>query len=326
MVPPLRPADGSVFARAPTARRLVYSPRMLRPLVLLLAGTLGAPPPAPVDAPEPAGTTVVPAAVPAAPVVDAEALYQQGEQAYWLGDFATAVDRFEAAYAASRLPGLLYNVGLAYMRRFELTDDPDDLQRARAVLRNYSIELEKDPSLGQAENIPKLLAQIDAQLDARRPAPAPAPAPEGPVTCPEVQPTPPPVAGPPRARRAGAALMSAGGLALVGGVTSALVLAFKGRGFGQQLASIRADQAAAGCGDMSSATCDYLADSARVTIDNGRRANLLAAGLGGGLTALGVGGLVVGAVLYGRERPPANARAALEVAPSLGGLVVSGRF
>ena len=41
MVPPLRPADGSVFARAPTARRLVYSPRMLRPLVLLLAGTLG---------------------------------------------------------------------------------------------------------------------------------------------------------------------------------------------------------------------------------------------------------------------------------------------
>lgn len=299
---------------------------MVRALLLSLA--VAAPPNAGPPAPNPTAPPAVdPAEVPSPPVVDAEALYQQGEEAYWLGDFALAVEKFEAAYAASRLPGLLYNVGLAYLRRFEISSDVADLQRARAVLRNYSIELEKDPSLGQGDNVPKLLEQIDALLAARQPpAPDPAPAPEGPATCPEPPPPPPPAPVDGRARRVGAALMSTGGLVLASGVTAGLVFAFKGRAFAGELADLRGQQASSGCADMSSATCDYLAESARVTTDNGRRANLLAAGLGGGLTALGVAGLVVGGVLYGRAGAPRGAHARLNLSPAPGGLVVSGRF
>ena len=134
-----------------------------------------------------------PVAVPAAPASElapeasAEALYNAGEQAYWLGDFRRAVDLFEAAYARSGLPALLYNVGLATMRRYELTQDPEDLRRARAVLTNYAQELTRDPSLQQADNVPRLIAQLDATLaglTAPGPSPAPRPAAITPATAP----------------------------------------------------------------------------------------------------------------------------------------------
>lgn len=302
---------------------------------LVLVGALAAPAGSPpqggrefIGAAEPGvtpPTAVTPAGV--VPEVDAEALYQQGEQAYWLGDFELAVARFEAAYAASHLPALLYNVGLAYLRRYELSADPQDLQRARAVLRNYSLELEKDPSLGQAENVPKLLAQIDELLAKVKPAePAVASTPTAvsvPMTCPDTTPAPPLVRS---LRPAGAAVMGVASLALAGGVAAALAFALKGRSFHDQLVGLRGEQQAAGCGDMASATCDYLAAAERITVDNGRRANLLAGGLGGGLAAIGVAGLAVGAVLYGRDRPRTEARAGLRVTPAIGGLVLSGRF
>jgi hypothetical protein len=291
-------------------------------LLLLLAGAVGAPSvaPPPVDRSTGPGVPEAPAAEPAP---TPEQLYQQGEQAYWLGDFNLAVDRFEAAYAASRLPGLLYNVGLAYLRRFELSQDVRDLHRARAVLRNYAIELEKDPSLGQADNLPKLLEQIDRLL-AEHDAPAAPPKVEAPVACPEAPPPPPPA--PVRTSRpAGLALMATGSAALAAGVASALVFSLKGRSYSQQLVGLRDEQAAAGCPDMSSPTCAYLDDAARITETNGRRANLLAGGLGGGLSALGLAGLVVGAVVHAKGRPPPS-RAGLQLAPTAGGFVLSGRF
>lgn len=107
---------------------------------------------------------------------------------------------------------------------------------------------------------------------------------------------------------------------------SALVFAFKGRSFHQQLAGLRGEQAQAVCPDMSSTTCSYLDEAARVTESNGRRANLLAAGLGGGLSALGLAGLVVGAVVHARGRPASPTRARLPLGPTLGGVVLSGRF
>lgn len=210
---------------------------MLHPLVVVLVGVMGAPPPEPPAATT--GDTSEPVdsgrTYDGADIVDsttAEALYRQGEQAYWLGDFDQAVEKFEAAYAASRLPAL-------------------------------------------------------------RPA---------------------------------TALLAAGGLVLAGGVATTIAFALKGRSFSQQLVGLRAEQSQAGCADMSSATCDYLADAARITTDNGRRANLLAGGLGGGLTALGAAGLIVGAVLYPRDRPPGPARARLHLAPLAGGLLLHGRF
>ena len=281
-----------------------------------------------------------PVAVPAAPgserdpEASAEALYNAGEQAYWLGDFRRAVDLFEAAYARSGLPALLYNVGLATMRRYELTQDPEDLRRARAVLTNYAQELTRDPSLQQADNVPRLIAQLDATLaglTAPGPSPAPRPAAITPATAPaepRCEPAPPPVRTTLASRRAGAAVMTVGGLALAGGVATTLAFALKGQSFQHQQEALLADAAGRGCGDTpTSAACLALEQARSITVHNGQRANLLAGSLGGGLTALGLAGLVVGAVLYARApRTPGKLALTPALTPRSAGLFLAGRF
>lgn len=266
------------------------------------------------------------------PEASAEALYNAGEQAYWLGDFRRAVDLFEAAYASSGLPALLYNVGLATMRRYELTQDPEDLRRARAVLTNYAQELAKDPTLQQADNVPRLIAQLDATLAAlsapkqtpvaaQKPAITPASAP--PLE--RCEPAPAPTRD---TRRAGAVVMSTGGILLAGGVASTLAFALKGQSFQHQQERLLADSAARGCGDNpTSAACVALEQARAITVQNGQRANLLAGGLGGGLMAVGLVGLVVGAVVFTRT-PPTRGKLALApvLTPRSAGLFLSGRF
>ncbi|MBK7824254.1 hypothetical protein [Nannocystis sp.] len=266
---------------------------------------------------------------------DAEALYNAGEQAYWLGDFRRATQLFEAAYARSGLPALLYNVGLATMRRYELTQDPEDLRRARAVLTNYAQELAKDPTLQQADNVPRLIAQLDAtlaSLAAPKPAaPKPAAKPsEPPPVDPQDRCEPTPVIDRSGAtRRAGASIMTFGGLALAGGVATTVAFALKGQSFQQQQDKLLADAAARDCSGAASqsAACIALADSVAITVRNGQRANLLAGGLGGGLMALGVAGLVVGAVVFSRA-PRQRGKLAISPAltPQAAGLILSGRF
>jgi tetratricopeptide (TPR) repeat protein len=132
----------------------VIASDLVRTLSLILAGVLSAPPqPGPAGGAEPQAAS------------SAEALYEAGEQAFGLGDFDLAIQKFEAAYAASKLVVILYNVGLSHMRRFELSGDRKDLLRARAVLRNYVLALEADPSLGQPDDAKSLLAEIDGLLD-----------------------------------------------------------------------------------------------------------------------------------------------------------------
>lgn len=126
----------------------------MRTLSLVLAGALAAPPPS--------------GAVVAGPQSEAgssaQALYQAGERAFGVGDFDRAIENFEAAYDASKLIDILYNVALAYVRRFEISGDRKDLLRARAVLRNYVLELESNPSLGSTDDAKALQAEIDKLL------------------------------------------------------------------------------------------------------------------------------------------------------------------
>lgn len=98
------------------------------------------------------------------PLPTAETLFREGENAYFIGDFDKAIARFEAAYGASKLPAILYNVGLTYYRRFSISGDVKDLKRARAVLQNFKLEVEQDPRLGNQDNVAKLLVEIDAAL------------------------------------------------------------------------------------------------------------------------------------------------------------------
>src|SRR5262249_4228077 len=64
--------------------------------------------------------------VPPAPgaQVEAERLFEEGSEAYNLGKFDVAIERFEAAYNLSHATALLYNLGQAYSKRYEVDPDP----------------------------------------------------------------------------------------------------------------------------------------------------------------------------------------------------------
>ena len=267
----------------------------------------------------------------------AEALYAEAERAYFIGDYVTAVSKFEAAYAKSQLPQLLYNVGLAYMRRYELTKDVADLRRAQSVLTNFRVELERDPTIGSAQNVGELLKQIERSLaahDTRKPLTskpttkvATSAAQPTAAACPDPAPAQT-IIKPADTRRAGAALLTLGGLSLAAGVASGLGFALKGRQFRGELADVTAMQQQACDGDEMSAQCVGYSQSVTITKANGHTANILAGTLGGGLTALGVAGLVAGAVLYARpgRGDRSDRRARIQAGPSIGGVWLRGQF
>ena len=124
-------------------------------LALAPKGSRAAPPEAAVD-------EVAAADRPGAP--QAAKAYEEGEAAYRLGKFGLAIDKFEAAYQLSKRPSLLYNVGLAYKRNYELSEDLSDLRRAKAVLDNYLNEVTKDPSVGDPGEANTLIAEVEALL------------------------------------------------------------------------------------------------------------------------------------------------------------------
>lgn len=323
------------FRRAPVAvlaAALVAAPVSAAPPPLVPGATAGlqGAPPAPLgsaddEARDFAGPTEIPVAE-----QTAEELYAEGERAYFLGDYVTSVAKFEGAYARSQLPQLLYNVGLSYMRRYEITKDVADLRRAQSVLTNFRVELDRDPTIGSAQNVEELLTQIQRSLAAhvtaakKPPSPTAATRETKPVACPD--PTPPQtIIKQPDTRRAGAALLTLGGLSLAAGVASGLGFALKGRQFRGELADVTAKQQAACEADGSSAQCVGFTDSVTIIRANGHTANILAGTLGGGLTALGVAGLVAGSVLYTRAGKQ-DRRARIQLGPSIGGVWLRGAF
>ena len=68
----------------------------------------------------------------------AQRLFEEGSQAFTMGDYGLAIRKFEAAYAASQAVELLYNLGLAYARRHAVAPDVADLRRARALFANFA--------------------------------------------------------------------------------------------------------------------------------------------------------------------------------------------
>lgn len=266
----------------------------------------------------------------------AKTLYREGEKAYRVGKFAEAVEKFEAAYELSGLPIILYNIGLAYTRRYDVTSDIADLRQAKVVLQNFYIETQKDPELGDPDEVESQLKELDEKLAkaqederARREAERKRQeelakqqgkdGPKGPVG-----------ADPGKKLRLGGIIaMAAGGGFLIGGGVATVVLGLRGQEFAQELKNIRNDQAAAGCGTASpDPECADLDNRESVTKNNGRKANLLQAGVGIPLLAVGAGALATGIGLFvtGNKRTKAWKKGEVVVLPAPGGLMISGRF
>lgn len=107
--------------------------------------------------------------------------YEDGKARYQAGDNEGAIRAFEAAYAVDPVPGVLFNIGQAYLK----------LGRPQEALRYYERYLETGPRLGERERrkvegaITDARAQIAAGVAVERalrgapPAAAPGAAPAG---------------------------------------------------------------------------------------------------------------------------------------------------
>ena len=92
----------------------------------------------------------------------AKAAALEAKQAFDLGDFTTAIEKYEAAYKLKSAPGLLFNLGQSHRRA-------GNLDRATFYFRRY---LETNPPEAQARATEEVLAQVEAQLAAEKTAQA----------------------------------------------------------------------------------------------------------------------------------------------------------
>ncbi len=284
------------------------------------------------DIPEDVPTPPGPAPTTAEPTAEeqAQALYESGKQSFLVGDFDRAIKAFEEAYNLSQVTDLLYNISLAYLRRYEVSHLRTDLDRARVVATNLRDELAADPD-ADLSGADQLLEEIvRKQEEAGAPTPEPTPQvvaeTEGPLPT-ETKCLDPVIdtSGDRRRRVGGAVTMGLGGAVLAGGAVSVAYFALKGREFKSTFADLQAQYNADSCGSTSSARCDALQDSMDITTANGRQANILAGTLGAGLMTIGAAGIITGAVLLDKGKSdPTQAR--LQIRPGWRGAVLTGRF
>lgn len=75
-------------------------------------------------------------------VTEARAEYKAGSDAYALGNYEAAVGHFERAYELSGEPALLFNLGQAYTRWYDIDNDVEHLKKARRLYENYDLNLD----------------------------------------------------------------------------------------------------------------------------------------------------------------------------------------
>jgi tetratricopeptide (TPR) repeat protein len=290
---------------------------------VIVAASLSVGPAAVAHAQEPESAALGPEAESDAQV-ESRVAFEKGETAYRLGRFDEAAREFERAFELLGLPAFLYNIGLAYLRWYDIDPDIAHLRRAKVVFENYQIELQKDPELGDPEEAKVLLAEIDQKIAAHGASTEPPPEP-GPAL-PDHDPGK-------RLRLAGAVTMGVGGALVLGGVVSGVVLALRSKEFREELYKTYAVQAETDCSDPALADfCQELDDRIDKARRNGRDANVLAGGLGLGLAGAGVIALIVGAVVFvrGNKQTREWERRRLGLAPGWlpggGSLTLHGHF
>lgn len=135
----------------------------MRLIALLTAGSLVLVPlearafsPFAIDAPSPGGETSSDDGI---DIEKAKAEYKLASDAYALGNYEEAIAHFEAAYKLSQEPALLFDLGQAYTRWYDLSNDLDHLEKARRMYENYVINLDAT-ALDDEE---KAHARADAQ-------------------------------------------------------------------------------------------------------------------------------------------------------------------
>jgi tetratricopeptide (TPR) repeat protein len=270
-----------------------------------------------------------------------EVLYKEGKKAYRLGRYGEAVEKFEKAYDLSDNAVLLYNIGLAYKNWYDVSKNIEHLRKAKAVFQNFYLEAQRDSSVGdpveaeaEIKQVEQLLAAAEEEERERAAAEAARKDAEAERKGQEEEAAPVPQGPDPgkKLRLGGIIGMSVGGAAVIGGGVVGVIFGLRGQEFADELRNLRAQQEEMGCGaDSASSECTAISADIDTTKSNGRKANILMVVSLGVIGGLGLAGVATGTVLFltGNKRTKAwqqGRKAQLRVSPTLGGLVVQGRF
>ena len=185
------------------------------------------------------------------PQAEGQRLFDEASAAYNLGRFADAIAKFEAAYGLLKAPSLLYNLGQAHAKAYELDQELAHLRQARLLFTNFiKIREGAGESTGDAkERISALEAEIAAKERAAAEVARPVEVARPLAAAPE--PAPPRRRPPGPLTYAGAGLLAGGllagaGLAVTGFVSRArLVEQAAAEGSLVRLPELRADEYAA---------------------------------------------------------------------------------
>lgn len=118
---------------------------------------------APADDAAPTATGTEPAAPADAETDKAAQAYRQGSDAYELGKFADAAASFGTAWELSHKAPLLYNLGQAHWKWFDVDPDIEHLRQARLFFTNYDKRMRLTDGYDSAE-IAGYLEQIEKQI------------------------------------------------------------------------------------------------------------------------------------------------------------------
>lgn len=287
-------------------------------MALLLLIFLMAPPPV---APAPTEPSVV---VETADLSEAQRLFLEGQTRYESADYEGAIQKFTQALDAAKDAGskdfhvrglLLYNIGRAHAKAFEVSQDLTHLRQARTIYQQFIREADVEAMMEQfnsqdVEDAKQELKLLETRLQAL----------ENPKhSVPLIPPTAPASDAWKRPRNLGIGLVTSGGAVMVTGV--ALLAA------GSTFESSAQDQvntlADAGV------PLDHPAWAEGETFVAGERARgQVFMALGGSLAAVGALGIGVGVASLVKAKRLKTGRVSPSVAmsPSYVGIVLSGRF
>lgn len=98
---------------------------------------------------------------------EAAALFREGSMFYELGQYEDAIGKFEAAWKLAPVPQLLFNLGQAHRRWFEVDPDIDHLRQAKTFFINYDKRMKTDSSYSarEADYVQNMIEKLDAQIE-----------------------------------------------------------------------------------------------------------------------------------------------------------------
>ena len=93
--------------------------------------------------------------------------FRKGGDLYELGKYPEAVEKFQLAWELSHEVQLLYNIGQAYWKWFDVDPNIDHLRQARLFFNNYDKRMRLTEGYDPTE-VENILKAIEAQIEAER--------------------------------------------------------------------------------------------------------------------------------------------------------------